>query len=157
MKPRMGHPRRRKKRLTEASLRTNPPNLHPPPGLRPQSPVPQSPIPRKGATTSDPPIFLFYGPNGLVVSSEDTEALDRLQGLIDTLQGGRHARSSEPKLTVFYLRNAQAETISQTLTQLFAGAAPSSLGAAPSARPGTNRRAADRVETLPRTQARSAG
>ena len=107
----------------------------PSPTARSSTPVPspQSPIPRKGVTTNDPPIFLFYGPNGLVVSSEDTEALDRLQGLIDTLQGGRHARSSEPKLTVFYLRNAQAETISQTLTQLFAGAAPSSLGAAPSA------------------------
>ncbi|MBN1588103.1 MAG: hypothetical protein JW888_01160, partial [Pirellulales bacterium] len=53
---------------------------------------------------------------------EDVQALDELQKLIDTLQGG--ATSNEPKLTVFYLRNAEAKTVAERLNQLLAGTTP---------------------------------
>ncbi len=81
------------------------------------------------------PIFILSGPQGLVVSSEDIEALDRLQRLIDTLQGDSPSDSGEPKLTVFYLRHAQAQAVAERLTQLFAGAAPSAT-AGPAPAPG---------------------
>jgi type II secretory pathway component GspD/PulD (secretin) len=75
--------------------------------------------------STEPPIFIFSGPDGLYASSENIEALDKLQELIDILQGGASSRSSEPKLTVFYLRNAQAEPVAERLNQLLAGATSS--------------------------------
>ncbi|HBO46082.1 MAG TPA: hypothetical protein DD670_19595, partial [Planctomycetaceae bacterium] len=68
---------------------------------------------------SRPPIYVFSGPDGLYVSSDDLDALDQLQRLIDTLQGG--SVSGEPRLTVFYLRNAEAKGVAERLNQLLAG------------------------------------
>ncbi|NLE36450.1 MAG: hypothetical protein GX621_00330 [Pirellulaceae bacterium] len=93
-------------------------------------------LPENRATDSTgpearPPIYVFSGPDGLYVSSDDLDALDQLQRLIDTLQGG--SASSEPRLTVFYLRNAEAKGVAERLNQLLAGttsAAPAAGAAA---------------------------
>jgi len=69
-----------------------------------------------------PPIILLSTPDGLYLSSEDVEALDTLEKLIDTLQGG--SMPNEPKLTVFYLRNADAKTVAERLKELLVGTTP---------------------------------
>lgn len=128
-----------------ASLQSDEDSVEAPPVPDPTAANPHPPTPEivpqiestpslSGANTAAPensPIFILAGPQGLVISSEDIEALDRLQGLIDTLQGDVSADSGEPKLTVFYLRHAQAQAVAERLTQLFAGAAPTATTSTP--------------------------
>lgn len=66
-----------------------------------------------------PTIFAVPTPEGLYISSDDTEALDRLEALIDALAGG--VSVGQPKLTVFYLRHIQAAPASERLEQLLGG------------------------------------
>jgi type II secretory pathway component GspD/PulD (secretin) len=75
-----------------------------------------------GEKSGKPPIFLFAGPDGLYLSSEDLGALDQLQGLINKMQGA--PASDGPKLTVFYLRNAEAKAVAERLNELLASATP---------------------------------
>lgn len=88
--------------------------------------------PQPNSETAKPPINIFSGPQGLYVTSEDVQALDQLQNLIDTLQG-QPAREGA-KLTVFYLRNAQAAEVAERLNQILA-ASRSAATAAPAAAP----------------------
>jgi len=82
-----------------------------------------------------PPILVLTTPEGLYLSSEDVAALDELQKLIDVLQGGSTAH--EPKLTVFYLRNAEAKTVADRLKELLANTTSTAAATAPAAAPGT--------------------
>ncbi len=79
-----------------------------------------------------PPIFIFSGPEGLYISSDDLEALDRLEALFDSLQG--RSSSGQPKLTVFYLRNAQATAVAERLNQIFALSSPIAFQGPPGTR-----------------------
>ncbi|MBN2292001.1 MAG: hypothetical protein JXM70_06215 [Pirellulales bacterium] len=99
-----------------------------PSGQESSKPPTEKSIPNNSSPdkSKKPPIFLFSGPDGLYVSSEDTEALNKLQQLIDALQGNSASVSGAPKLTVFYLRNAQAKQVAERLKEIMAGAASSS-------------------------------
>lgn len=80
-----------------------------------------------------PAIFAVPSSEGLYISSDDTEALDHLESLIDALTGGA---SGQPKLTVFYLRHIQAAPAAERLNQLLtnsASGAPETAEGAPQA------------------------
>jgi type II secretory pathway component GspD/PulD (secretin) len=75
----------------------------------------------KAATDSVPgaPIVIVPGPGGLLITSEDKAALDEFEKLITTLANRRFTGGRE--YTVFYLKFAKAQTVSDTLKQILAG------------------------------------
>lgn len=96
---------------------------------------PEVPPQKSPNDSGKPPIIVLATPDGLYLSSDDVEALDAMQRLIDTLQGGSTA--SEPKLTVFYLRNADAKTVAERLKEILATTTPTT-GTSPSGTAGTS-------------------
>jgi type II secretory pathway component GspD/PulD (secretin) len=68
----------------------------------------------------DSPIIVSPGPGGIMIASDDTEALDALEEMLSTLsQQGTTASGKE--YTVFYLQNASATTAAQTLASILGG------------------------------------
>ena len=68
---------------------------------------------------SPPPIVVMPGPHGLIIASEDTEALDEFEHLIDMLSDNG---PNTHKISVFYLKYAKAAAVTETLGQIMAGA-----------------------------------
>ena len=66
------------------------------------------------------------GPHGLIIASEDTEALDEFERLLDML--GESGTASH-KVSVFYLKYAKASDVTTTLGQIMAGPAASTPAA----------------------------
>ncbi len=73
-----------------------------------------------------PPIFLATTPNGVMLYSDDTQALNEFEDLLKTLTGA--TGGSGPKLTVHYLIHAKADVIAEMLTTIFSGSSLSSGG-----------------------------
>lgn len=71
------------------------------------------------ATPEPPPIVIAPGPGGVTIASDDPEALDRLESLLRTLasQAGQPGR----EFTVFPLKNAPANNVSELLRRAFGG------------------------------------
>jgi hypothetical protein len=66
------------------------------------------------------------GPHGLIIASEDTEALDQFERLLNMLSdGGSNGR----KISVFYLKYAKAADVTATLGQIMAGSTTSAPAA----------------------------
>jgi len=80
-----------------------------------------------------PPIVVMPSPRGLVIASDDAEALDEferlLEMLVDNSPGGRG-------VTVFYLKYAKAAAVTETLGQILGGATTTSSGSSGSSRGG---------------------
>ena len=79
----------------------------------------QSPAKTSPHSDQPAPILVVPGPDGLVIASEDIEALDEFHRLLNMLSdvastGGRD-------VTVFYLKHAKAATLTETLDQIFSG------------------------------------
>ncbi len=72
------------------------------------------------------PITISLGPEGIVIASEDTEALDRLEELIRMLADETLLEST--RLTVYYLKHSTAEVVAGTLRTLLDGPASMSSG-----------------------------
>ena len=64
------------------------------------------------------PIIVSPGPTGVMIASEDIEALNEFEELLRTLSGGA---SNKPEITVFYLKYAKANSVAETLDQIFGG------------------------------------
>ncbi len=90
------------------------PTAAPLPRNEPAEAEPLQPAGQRGK----PAIFAIPSAEGLYISSDDISALDRLETLIGVLAGPVDA--GEAKLTVFYLRHAQAAPVAERLTQLLA-------------------------------------
>ncbi len=72
---------------------------------------------------SPAPIVVMPGPHGLIIASDDTEALDEFEHLLDLLAGsGGNGR----KVSVFYLKYAKATDVTETLGQIMAGSTTTS-------------------------------
>jgi hypothetical protein len=71
------------------------------------------------AAAEPPPIFIMPGPNGVVIASEDTAALDEFERLLEKLTAG--AQSTGGGTTIFYLKYAKAAQMAETLDRIFAG------------------------------------
>jgi hypothetical protein len=73
-----------------------------------------------------PEIIVYVTPNGLVISSEDEQALDEFEALIRDLT--EYAGTPGTEYTVFYLKYAQAAEAATLLMQLVTGVAPDEGG-----------------------------
>ncbi|MCC7087337.1 MAG: hypothetical protein IT427_20235 [Pirellulales bacterium] len=65
------------------------------------------------------PIVVVPGPGGLLITSDDKEALDEFEKLITALASRQI--SGAPKYTVFYCKYAKAPAVAETLKQILAG------------------------------------
>ena len=74
-----------------------------------------APSPRKEPA----PIVVAPGPGGIMIASEDLEALQDFEDLLTALGSGTLSGTSD--LTIFYLVNAQNSVVAQTLDQIFGG------------------------------------
>ena len=75
--------------------------------------------PNKGA-----PVVLSIGPSGLMLASEDTEALDALEDLIEAMSN--EAILTTPVLKPYYLKYLSADSASTTLNRLLGTSSSSS-------------------------------
>jgi type II secretory pathway component GspD/PulD (secretin) len=75
------------------------------------------------------PIVVMPGPQGLIIASEDAEALDEFERLLDML--GNNGPSNR-RVSVFYLKYAKASAVTETLGQILGGTPAASGGAASS-------------------------
>jgi hypothetical protein len=77
--------------------------------------------------TADPPeIVVSVGPGGIMIASEDLDALDEFEALITSL-ADRISTSGE-KFTVFYLKYARADVAAQLLEEVLGGGGGDSGG-----------------------------
>ena len=70
------------------------------------------------------PIIVTVTPGGIVISSEDTQALDDFEDLVNTLSST--ASSGGREFTVFYLKHAKAVNAAELLEEVFGGGSSSS-------------------------------
>ena len=99
-----------------------------------KSALPQHPSPppaTKRPAGEPAPIFVMPGPNGVVIASEDTAALDEFQRLLDTLTN--ESQSAAGGTTVFYLKHAKASQAAETLERILAGTATAPVASAAAA------------------------
>ncbi|EAQ79125.1 secretin N-terminal domain-containing protein [Blastopirellula marina] len=87
----------------------------------------ESAEPKKPATPKPPAeIIIMPGPGGIVIASDDTEALDQLEELIQML--GDRIANSGADYTVFYLKHAPADVAADLLSKIMTGQAASGGG-----------------------------
>ncbi len=88
------------------------------------------PVPAMAAEEGKPPapIIVIPGPNGLMISSADLEALDEFEHLLTVASDG----SGNGPVAVFYLKYAKAEAAQVELEKLLAGGTADSEGASAS-------------------------
>ncbi len=67
-----------------------------------------------------PPIVVSVGPGGIMIASEDVEALNEFEELLNQIASGPAANL--PEMTIFYLKHAKAGAVAETLEQIFSGA-----------------------------------
>jgi type II secretory pathway component GspD/PulD (secretin) len=105
-----------------------------PPAAAEESPSDQpQPAPDSAAEqpADKPEIVISRGPNGLMIISDDVEALDEIERLLNSFSGG--ADPDRTELTVFYLKYAKASVVAETLTKIIgSGTTGSSTAAADS-------------------------
>ena len=66
-----------------------------------------------------PPIVIAPTPDGLMISSEDTEALNAIQSLVEAFAAS--GPTAGPRFNLFYLRHIEAETASTLVTSILTG------------------------------------
>jgi type II secretory pathway component GspD/PulD (secretin) len=106
--------------VSTSSVPAVPPSPPSPPGAAP--PVePTSALDDIVANESLPPILIIPGSDGLTIASEDTQALDALQRLLEAMQEPqRMAPAIEAgNVSLYLLKNSGAEAMEQMLNSLF--------------------------------------
>ena len=76
-------------------------------------------LPRPQLPDELPPITVTLGPGGMMIASEDIEALNAFEELLTTLTA--NAIAGGPELVFFYLKHAEATAVATTLSQILAG------------------------------------
>jgi type II secretory pathway component GspD/PulD (secretin) len=97
----------------------------------PPLPAPRTVAPEGPSTTikskSGAEIVVTATKNGIVITSEDLDALDEFESLVRTL-GEPYGPVNSKELTVYYLKYAKAETAAALLQQMMTGAPAASEG-----------------------------
>ena len=70
----------------------------------------------KAPTKPKPPIVISRSPSGLMIASDDLEALDEFERQFNMLTGGMNSERTE--LNIFYLKHAKATVVAETLTKI---------------------------------------
>jgi type II secretory pathway component GspD/PulD (secretin) len=90
---------------------------------QPQAPKEEKNVPEQPAqerrSIPGAPVIVAPGPGGLLIASDDLEALDELEDLLSTVAG--HNSASGREYAVFYLKYSKAATIADVLSAIFGG------------------------------------
>jgi len=79
-------------------------------------------------SAEEPPVIVVApGPGGIMIASEDLEALDAFENLLNSIA----SNLPESNVTVFYLKHAKAEAVADLLERIFGAAGASSGGGPP--------------------------
>jgi type II secretory pathway component GspD/PulD (secretin) len=114
-------------RLAQADVNENaPPRGEAPKVAPPKAPAAKPAETKPGAKKEPAPIIVTVTPGGIVITSEDTKALDDFEELVNTLSST--SGSSGREFTVFYLKHAKAEVAEELLNDVFGGGSSSSGG-----------------------------
>ncbi len=93
------------------------------------TPVPPPVDLPRAAATGAPPVVVAVTPDGLVIASQDPDALNQLEDLLRRMMTtGQYQPSSGPELVVYYLKHAKAETAGAILDQILGGGTLTSSG-----------------------------
>jgi type II secretory pathway component GspD/PulD (secretin) len=85
-----------------------------------KAPAPKAEAASNSAVPEEPaPIIVAPGAGGIMIASEDVEALNEFEALLSTLASRQF--SGGKQYTIYYLTNASADTVAETLSQIFAG------------------------------------
>lgn len=68
---------------------------------------------------SGAPVVIAPGPGGILIASDDLEALDELENLLSTVAG--HSAASGREFAVYYLKYSKASTVAEVLSAIFGG------------------------------------
>jgi len=90
-----------------------------PPAEPPATALQAPPAAEKPKSSEPAPIIVTVGPGGVMIASEDIEALDDFEELLTTLAGS--AMAGSPEMTIFYLKHAKATVVAETLDTIFGG------------------------------------
>jgi hypothetical protein len=77
-----------------------------------------------GAEREPATIFVLPGPGGVVITSQDQQALDQFEDLFRSMVGSPSGKN--PDFTIFYLKHAKAAAVAETLDGIFGGGTLSS-------------------------------
>jgi len=84
--------------------------------LPPQPAVPQPSVPAASTSSAPAPISVSVGPNGLMISSSDPAALDQFEEIARLLSDEAFLKSTS--MVVYYIKNALAESVGDSLRSL---------------------------------------
>jgi type II secretory pathway component GspD/PulD (secretin) len=87
---------------------------------RADAPQPPAPSPQPSRAKGSP-IIISSGPGGILIASDDLEALDELEELFSNVAGRSSTTGRE--YAVFYLKYSKASTIAEVLAAIFGGKA----------------------------------
>lgn len=73
-----------------------------------------------------PPVTIYVGPTGVIITSDDVEALDEFEALLMAIQNQQ--RSAADDFTVIYLKHSRAEVTSELLREIIGGSEAVSSG-----------------------------
>jgi len=80
----------------------------------------ESPAPLEGPPSA-PPVIVAITPEGLVVASQDPEALNQFENLVRRMVSQDVTQYGGPELVVYYLKNSKAESVASILDQILGG------------------------------------
>ncbi|MCC7474164.1 MAG: hypothetical protein IT425_02105 [Pirellulales bacterium] len=83
------------------------------------SPPSATVMPKEGVSTPGSPVIVAPGPGGTIIASDDLEALDELEELLNTV-ADQYASSSR-EYAVYYLKYSKAATVADVLAAIFGG------------------------------------
>lgn len=97
-----------------------------PPPQAGTGPTPPTPPPAPPASA---PIIVAVTPEGLVIASQDPEALNQFEDLVRRMMSqGSYQYQAVPELVVYYLRHARAESVASILDQILGGGTLTTTG-----------------------------
>jgi len=113
---------------TKEAVADNPPTIPRTPAAANGADVDdESAVPEEPETAKAPdrqpkepaPIVVVPGPNGLMIASEDVEALNQFEKLLEEI--AKNSNGGGPEITIFYLKHAKATVVAETLDHVFGG------------------------------------
>lgn len=99
-----------------------------PPNESQQATQPSATTEMAEAPASPPPVIVAVTPEGLVVASQDPEALNQFENLVRRMASQDVSQYAGPELVVYYLKNSKAESVASILDQILGGGTITSSG-----------------------------
>ncbi|MCS7303942.1 MAG: hypothetical protein NZ602_02380 [Thermoguttaceae bacterium] len=92
------------------------------------SPSPEGSSGTGSRSSEEPPVIVVApGPGGIMIASEDLDALDAFENLLNSIA----SNLPESNVTVFYLKHAKAEAVADLLERIFGASSQTSGGGPP--------------------------